>query len=327
MEINGPIVVGASSLATYRDCHEKYRNRYVELLVPKKRDLKVTFGSAFHAGADTYYRTNDIDQAEEAFVKVAKEADLPLMMDDSAEPRSVERGISLLRAWVERWQDEPFTLLRRKDGEPMTELRFTVELFEYKGFPVVYSGVIDKIVEAGGRIYIPDIKTTRRGLSQFQNSMRPNHQLTGYYYGAKHVLPEGKVFAVGYDAVFISERKPNPKKARTEDKWWAYGIDIKKDFMRTFTTRSDRDLEIWKRLIINDTWDIIRDIESDEPVWSMNAPAACTRYGRCEYTDLCVHNQDPIVRDSLYERKEWQPYAESREDYSEETNVDNGTGT
>jgi hypothetical protein len=317
-KLNRPLVVGASSLATYRDCHEKYRNRYVELLIPKKPESKRSFGTAFHAAVDTYYRTEDVDKAETAFVAIAKEADLPLTMD-SDEPRSMERGLALFNAWLTRWKNEPFRLLRRPDGTPFTEIRGTIPLFEHNGFPVVYSFTIDKIVEAGGRIYIPDVKTTRRSLSQFQNSMRPNHQLTGYFAGAKQVLGD-KVFAVGYDAIFISTRQPNPKKGG----WWAHGIDIDKDFMRSFSTRSQRDIDIWYDMTIRDTQDLIRDIEAErEAPWSMNAPAACSRYGRCDYMDSCIHNQDPIVISSLFQKEDWKPYADSRLEWE----VDENAGT
>src|SRR4030095_1924620 len=181
------------------------------------------------------------------------------------------------------------------------------------------SFTIDKIVEAGSRIYIPDIKTTRRSLSQFQNSMRPNHALTGYFVGAKQVLGD-KVFAVGYDAIFISSRMPNNKKGG----WFVHGIDIEKDFMRSFSTRSQRDVDIWYKITIQDTRDLIRDMESDqEAPWSMNAPAACSRYGRCDYMDSCIHNQDPTVIDSFYQREEWRPYAQAREEWE----VDESNGT
>ena len=198
-----PLILGSSNAGTWRDCHEKYRLRYVEHLVPKKPDMKTTFGSAFHGAADTYYKTEDMEQSLEKFVDVARTADLPQSMDHETKenPRSIERGINLFEAWVAKYEKEPFKLMRKPDGTPFTELRFTLNIGEYNGIQIAVTGTIDKIVEAGNRIYVLDIKTTRRGLSQFQNSMRPNHQLTGYFAGAREFLGD-KVFSVGYDAIF-----------------------------------------------------------------------------------------------------------------------------
>lgn len=309
-KLDRPLILGSTSLGTYRDCHEKYRLHYEEMLVPKELEPKKTFGSAFHAAADVYYQTGDVEKAELAFIKVAKKADLPLTID-SKEPRSIERGLTLLHAWIFKWKDEPFRIMRRPDGSPLTEIRFTIPLFEHNGYPVVYSGMIDKIVEARDRVYVLDIKTTTRSLSQFQNSMKPNHQLTGYFVGAQDVLPEGKVFSVGYDAVFISKRQPNPR----GDVWLKQGVDIKDDFMRTFTTRSDNDVRLWRKQVVDDAWDVIHDIENTKVPWSMNAPTACWRWGRCEYMDSCLHNQDPIVIASKYQKQDWKPYADSRGDW------------
>ena len=311
-----PLILGSSNAGTWRDCHEKYRLRYVEHLVPKKPDMKTTFGSAFHHAADMYYKTQDMQQSQEEFVKVARTADLPLSMDHETKenPRSIERGINLFEAWVAKYEKEPFKLMRKPDGTPFTELRFTLNIGEYNGIQIAVTGTIDKIVEAGNRIYVLDIKTTRRALSQFQNSMRPNHQLTGYFAGAREFLGE-KVFSVGYDAIFISKRKPNTKKGG----WFNYGVDFEKDFMRTFTTRSEKDVELWQKNMLDDAVDILRNMEDrPEAPWSMNAPTACWRYGRCDYLDVCNHNRDKIVIDSLYERKEWKPYADSRDDWTEE---------
>jgi hypothetical protein len=310
-EITGPVVVGASRLSTFRDCHEKDRLRYVELLVPKQKETKRSFGTAFHAAVETYYNTESIEESERAFVKIAKESDMPVNMDED-DARTQERGIALFHAWLEKWQHEPFKLVRGPDGKPYTEKRFSIHLFDYRGHPVLYSGTIDYITEAGGRIYIPDVKTTRRSLSSFQKSMRPNHALTGYYVGAKTILGD-RVFAVGYDAIFISERKPNPKKGG----WWAFGIDIEKDFMRSFTTRSQTDVDVWYDLVCEDTMDLIRCMESGREPWSMNAPTACWRYGRCEYLDICFHNRDKIVIESGYTRSEWHTITDTKTETEE----------
>lgn len=320
------LVWSGSTLETFRDCEEKYRFRYEEHLIPKKilgREVKRSFGTAFHAAVETYHKSDgDIDQAELAFIKVAREADLPLTIDETDEPRTVERGLALFHAYLDRWKNEPFRLLRDKDGKPYVEIRFSLHLFDYKGIPVLYAGIIDKIVEAGARIYVPDLKTTRRGLSQFQNSMRPNHKLTGYYVGAKSILGD-KVFAIGHDAVFISKRKPNPKKGG----WMAHGVDIEKDFMRTYTTRSQTDVDIWLRATIRTILDIIKRREEEEGPWDQNAPLACWRYGRCDYLDACLHNRDPIVMDSFYEKSEWHTIAEARADAEEEPSDEDGSGS
>jgi hypothetical protein len=313
-----PLVVDNSRLSTFRLCHEKSRLRSELNLVPKKDQFKPetkrSFGTAFHAALDTWYRTESIDQAESAFFAIAREAGLPISTEDNPdEPRTIERGIALFHAYLKRWENEPFKLLRHKDGTPYTELRFSFHLFDYNDRPVYYTGKIDKVVEAGGRVYMPDIKTTRRSLSSFQNSIRPNHQLTGYYIGLKSLGID--VAFVGYDAIFISTRMPNPKKGG----WWTNGIDIEKDFLRVWSTRSETDVQRFMETTIATTKELIKHQEEGitEP-WCLAAPDACWRFGKCEYIDVCTHNHDPHILETFFEKDVWHVTADTLKEATEE---------
>src|SRR5262249_8096888 len=161
------------------------------------------------------------------------ESSLPMSMD-ADEKRSVERGLYMLEAYQSRWRGEPFDLMWYEiDGvrKPYVEIQFSIFICEWRKRPIMYSGVIDRIMRSKMTVLVVNVetKTTSQVLSVFQQQVKPNHQVTGYYLASQSLNLDIKETI--WDMTFVSSRKPDPKQGA----WMVYGIDIEKDFGRAST--------------------------------------------------------------------------------------------
>lgn len=329
------IFIDYSIFSTFQTCREKSRLSYVKSYRPIVTAPPLDFGAAWHraqeilygAGLDYINRRNsqgefihtektrseflalssDFERAKKAFVYELQEREsaLPLSME-SDEKRSVERGLYLLEAYVDRWKDEPYEIVRRPDtGQPYTEIGFAIYLFEWRGHPIMYVGRIDRIMRSRltARTYNWEIKTTSQGLSVFMNQAKPNHQVTGYHLAALRMNLD--VAATMWDATFVSSRKPS------KGGWMAFGIDIEKDFARVETRRSQIDIDSF----LSDLVDIASEYcewrwgsFAAREWWPRSAPTACHQYGGCQYREVCQTNGNEAVIRTNFKVEVWEPW-------------------
>lgn len=301
-----PIYVDYSIFSTLLTCEEKARLSYVEHLRSIDEPLSLGFGSAFHAGVESYWRTGTVQDARAGFLTEIKRRGtaLPISMD-ADEKRSVERGIYLLECYIEKYQGETYEVMRRPDdGKPYVELGFAVHFMDWKDQPVHYVGKIDSVKRSlvDGRVRNFELKTTSLGLSRYLEQVRPNHQVTGYYLGAKSLGldPAGTI----WDCVYISDRKPDPKKGG----WMTFGIDSEKDFGRRETRRSEVDVDEFLTDLRYATTRFLSLRDSKLRRWTRNAPAACYMYGGCQYLEVCATNLNENIIRSKFKVEKWAPW-------------------
>lgn len=323
------IYIDYSMSSTFGSCKEKERLAYEEGWTLKTTEPPLAFGHAFHAAIAAYYdalagghkedgkwityegQVNPLQCAQLAFLKDLKYegASLPNNLD-SEERRSVERGLGLVEAYITRWKSEPYdNVINPDNGEPYTEIGFSKYLFSYGVYSVVYVGRIDRIMRnrSTGREVIFETKTTTQGLKQYVRQVKPNHQVSGYFYGIHDILPEIKECV--WDCVFVSSRKADVQKA-VEDPFWMYGIDIKSDFARQTTLRGQSDIEEFQYDITCIAEDYCRWLTSHSSHrWPRNT-GACHGYGGCKFRDVCsVHREaaSTILNNNFTQRK-WEPW-------------------
>jgi hypothetical protein len=275
------------------------------------------FGSAWHRGLERLYVTGSIDEAKKGFTNELKErgSALPLSMD-SDEKRSVERGLYLLEAYNARWKEgEPFELLRTPEGKPYVEIQFSIYIAEWRGIPIMYSGVIDRIMKSKmtGKIADFETKTTSQGLAQFAKQVKPNHQITGYYLATTTMGLD--VQETIWDMTFVSSRKPDPKKGG----WLQYGIDFEADFGRVATRRSQQDVDDFLADLTQVAheyceyrWGYSRRDSFASPHWPRSAPTACHHYGGCQFRDVCASRLNPDLIRSNFKVEVWEPWNRKR---------------
>lgn len=306
LDEQGPIYIDYSIFSTFQTCEEKCRLSYVRHLRPHEEAPALGFGSAFHAGIEQWLRTRDIQEARAGFLAEVRRRGtlLPLSME-SDEKRSIERGIYLLDAYVEKWGNEPYEILRRPDnGQPYVEVGFAIHIMDWRDRPVYLVGKLDSLKKSlmDGRIRIFESKTTSRGLQWYLDQVRPNHQITGYYLGASAlgIEPAGCV----WDCVFVSDRKPDARKGG----WMNYGIDIEKDFGRRETKRSEVDLEEYLADLRHVTSRYLLMQESNLKRWPRNAPTACFMFGGCQFIEVCSTNANENVIRTHFKVEVWAPW-------------------
>lgn len=308
------IYVDHSILSTVGACKEKGRLAYVEHLRPAKEAPPLVFGSAFHAAIAEYYTCvsmqRDIDESKQlaraAFLDTVKQSPpgtLPLNADDE-EKRSVERGLYLIDAYIDKWraQDAHWQdVLNPLTNEPYIEVGFAHFFQMWKDKPVLYVGKIDRIRRnrVDGQLYNWETKTTGGSVKNYMNQTRPNHQITGYNWIANEVLGL-KIAGTILDVIHISDRKVQGK--------FHNGIDPEKDFDRAETRRSETDV----REFLFDLHDAVEEFltlrDSGKKRWHRNAPGACNMYGGCMFRDVCNSNINPRIIESLYKVQKWEPW-------------------
>lgn len=332
---NKILYVDYSTTSLFNACKEKCRLGSVIGYRPVRQKASLTFGSAFHAGIAAYYDAiaggsyqalsegapkewipfqGEVDpttEAKAAFLRDLKLGDeLPLELE-SAERRSIERGLALLEAYIYRWQGEPYENILI-DGKPLTEVGFKYYITTIGDCEVWYVGYIDRIMRscATGRPVNFETKTTTQALSQYVLQVKPNHQITGYYPGARQLVGNDLIETV-WDCTFVSDRKPDMNKALRDDgRFWMYGIDTEKDFQRQITRRSERDITEFKIDVENVAAEYFRWLTSNAERWPRTAPGACHQYGGCQFRDVCVVNGDmSIFNDSeKWHISKWEPW-------------------
>lgn len=291
-------------------CEERARLSRVLNLKPRVQNLALDFGSALHAGvAALGNNTNNIEAAHLAFVQELKNQGtlLPIDIMDQ-EKHSIERGLNLISAYQERWKDDFYETLRSADNKPFTEVRFRLHLFDWDNIPVIFCGLIDRVAvsKISGRIVNIETKSTGTSLTQHALQIRPNHQISGYICAVQELLGLD-VSETLWDAIFKSNRQPDPKKGF----WGSKGIDIQKDFLRTSTSRSDRDIKEWNFDVREAAVKFLKLRDSSKQRWTRTSnPMACHIYGGCAFQRICATNLDEAVIKSDYIIKPWEPWIE-----------------
>jgi hypothetical protein len=313
------IHIDYSIFSTFQTCREKARLSYVESWRPMIAAAPLDFGSAWHRGIEALYVTRSIDRAKRAFTDELKErgSALPLNME-SDEKRSIERGLYLLEAYEARWKEsEPFKILMTPEGKPYVEVGFSVYICSWNGVPVMYSGVIDRIMQSTitGMVANFETKTTSSGLTQFSRQVKPNHQVTGYHLASASLGLN--INETVWDMTFVSDRKPDARKGG----WMTYGIDFEKDFGRVATRRSEADIAAFLQDLTQIAleyceWrygDLGRRLPIASQHWPRNAPTACSMYGRCQFSDVCASNLNMDLLRSTFKVEVWEPWNKRKE--------------
>lgn len=332
-ERNKIIYVDFSTLATFDDCKEKARLRNVIGWQPQTTKLWFPFGHAWHAGIGGYYDAqaggwhdevgqwhlfegqppSPVDAARTAFLRSLKyeDAKLPLNLE-APERRSVERGLALVEAYIERWRSEPYENILRDDGSPYTEVGFVYDIALFGEYRVRMVGYIDRIMRdfITKRPVIFERKTTTMGLSQFTLQVKPNHQISTYFVSAQALFPE--IRDCVWDCAFISDRKPDVEKSIKGNRFWLYGVDIEKDFMRVKTSRSATDLSEFQFDAENRALDYCKWLTSGVTRWPRST-GACHAYGGCTFRDRCSKNFDDVdteraFMETFFKIEKWEPW-------------------
>lgn len=179
---------------------------------------------------------------------------IPLVLTESHMTRGW--GQSIFKEYVRRYSTEVGKTLH-------LEVKGRVEIGER-----IYAFTIDRIEDWDGNVYVDDHKTTKNlGLSFFE-SFRPSPQIDGYCFACKEIV--GRCHGAIING--ISKAK-NPKER----------------FQRFPSSRTEREMEGWKKIFTDATDGMVRCVESGNfPMHTVH----CHRWGKCKYWEMCVYGED-----------------------------------
>jgi len=344
------IYIDHSTRATFQACKDKARlsNVLGHHLIDRSVSIPLDFGHAFHAGVAAYYdclaggffdsdgnwhkhiinsRPSPTRIAQAAFMQDIKNqgSNLPIAIEGS-EARSLERGVMLIEAYIERWKNEPYENILDRQGRPLTEIYFEISIARWGDWDIYYCGTIDRIMMhiLTHRPRIFETKTTTIGLTSksdrgggFIEQRKPNHQVTGYFKIAWALmlkefpdLPE--IRDAVWDCIFISKRQPDTSKS-LKQRFWMWGIDIESDFARQDTARSKTDVTEFLIDLEADAVDFAKWLMSGAQHWPKAGGFTCHVFGGCAFRNYCATNDAPEILSTFFEVKPWNPRKKLRE--------------
>lgn len=326
-----------STRSTFQVCKQKANLGNVQGYQPVNRmdESPLDFGHAFHAAVAAYYDhaaggffdddmmwctfptpgPSAVRTAQAAFMYDLKKqgSNLPVEIE-SAERRSLERGVALVEAYVERWAREPYENIIRPDGSPLTELYFEIPIARWGEWDIYFCGTIDRIMKhiMTGRPRIFETKTTTQGLSQYIQQRKPNQQIDSYFkiawaYMAKHFPDLPVITDAVWDCTFVSKRAPDTSKS-LKQRFWIWGIDISADFARQETSRSQRDIERFMIDLESDAIEFAKWLMSGAEWWPHSTHGtACHLFGGCPFRGFCSTDNVREILTTFFEIKTWNP--------------------
>lgn len=206
--------------------------------------------------------------AIEAFIKAAE----PLGMLPDNDKRSIASGVWMLCHYFKAYLHDAYVIYSDAHG-PFTERTFSVPLIEGTDLKIELFGTIDFILrnEATGDLLPGDHKTSSQMGADFLSRIKPNHQYSGYLYGARKAYGmEANNFLVNGLGV-----KAKPLTARGGPP----------TFTRQITHRTDQDFEEFADAV---DWAVRSYLAWDKAnTWPIGNVDACSMWGGCSYLDVC----------------------------------------
>lgn len=266
-----------SRMKAYRLCPRFHHLQYVEGWRPRVTAPALSFGTAFHAGMEAYWR---------------KETVPTLLLEDAYENAKVN---ALTAGYVARWEDEDSgryeTLAVEKEFE--VPLIHPITGQEHPHWRL--AGKIDLLIAEGDAIVLCDHKTSSEDISlgsTFWQRLPLDTQILVYIYGARELGFE--VSKILWDVA--SKPKQRPKKGESPAQFQArimgeIAADPARYYARAELFRFDHEIEA----ALLDAWDFADRMYADmQAKWNPRNVDACFKYGRpCSFFRFCLTNSSP----------------------------------
>lgn len=302
------VKINSSSLSLLQTCARKSYYKLVAGWEPRAGSPPLVYGSAIHKAMEVFYSYAGAERALpvgfdeiapmladqeppeqhflydaiRAFVKVA----YPLRLLPDTDARSIASGIWVLTHYFKTYLHDEYVIASDERG-PLVERTFTVPFHEDERLKIDLFGTIDFVLKntRTGEILTGDHKTTSRMGNDFLNKIKPNHQYTGYLYGAH------KTFGVSGEHFLVNgiQSKARPLTARGGPP----------TFTRQITRRTPEDFQEFRESLLDAVGNFLR--WQDTNAWPLGPVDACASYGGCQYHDVC--SQPNMLRETILENK------------------------
>lgn len=304
-------------------CRKKYDYTWVQNLEPKKRNEKLTIGSAIHKFLEFWYLEHRLEDAVEAMLVYID--DNTADMDDAERIELKELAEGVCRHYVDHYHLEwEYTV-------KAVELPFSIPQVIQDGDKEIhtnYTGTIDLLVEdTDGKLWFMDHKTTA-SLDIYDKNSDMDRQISRYWYALEKLgyKIEGFIYNIILKDVPVEPRllKSGQLSKDRSQKTTAilyrqaiekHGLDLndymdhmqflyetpKEFFRRVKVTRTPEEREA----SIRETREVILDI-TEAKRYYRNITKDCS--WDCPFKTLCVSEMDgsnaDLIRNELYQVKE-----------------------
>lgn len=252
------------SLTTFKDCGRKYYYSIVLGYASRERSVHLDFGILLHSALEFYHHQRaegrHFQDALRSTIRHALDLSSGFQSDDKYKNR--QTLIRSLVWYLDQFKDDPAPTIILANGKPAVELSFRFEIPDAPEF--LYCGHMDRIASFDGKLYVFDVKSTKRYLdSNYFAQFSPHNQMTGYTLGGKitfHQPVEGVII----DAIQV-------------------GVGFSR-FARGFTTRHESQLDEWLKETAY--WVKLARGYAQANFWPLNE-SSCDKYFGCPFRTVC----------------------------------------
>lgn len=303
-------IIDATMISTFRACEWKYKLRMNDLWVSKYNNGALGSGLAFHeAGARFRELRRDGKPSDLCyFAGAAKLREvypkyMPPEFSASGpipdERRSLPNLERIFEAWCryESRQNFKYLYIEQSGGITLGSIERSTEIVD-----IVYSVIIDAIVELQGCIFVNDIKTTTMNVTQpFKDSFKLSQQLMGYVV-AGHELIGRPIYGSMASITWFQKQGKEGGKSKSVDEYF-HTVPI---------TYTQPQLDEWHTNTLLTINKILDCEESNQ--WQMDLGDSCKMYNGCTFKNVCSAN--PNSRLAMlkmdFEKATWTPLEEIR---------------
>ncbi len=279
---NGAYWIDNSLLSTWRECPREHEYENLEKRKAVFAKAALNYGKAMHVALAGLVLSCGNEYTKADLVKL--NALLATHFERFPQPLDDHRQLGLaqetLKRYVKMYEIEPWTILQA-NGFPMVErLVWFPGFMECNGVPINVYGLLDLVVTKYGEVWIIDHKTTSMLGTMFDFEMQTTWQMKGYAWLFKQAF--GRM-PMGYIVDAIRSLAPSEKIAgngATLDKWWT------DQFRRLPFFVNEAQLAEWE----DNTKQVIEEIlwQHGRGFYPMNDKSCVTKYGRCQFYDVCT---------------------------------------
>lgn len=344
---SGHLLVDNSTITEITMCPRKGAYKYLCGRQLRKNRAALFFGGAIHRALevrDKFLRPMIDNETRTAMVSAL--VDVYEDTDMDGDYRNLDYAIQTIDKYNDTYRFDPLKpiLLPAPDGStvPAVELPFALPLgaihigqtlsiidkdqndgkpFEtfIDELPIVFTGKIDRIPHYQGQLVIMDHKTTSMGGPTFFDEFYVSLQFKGYKWAAEQLIGERIA------GVVINGMVCRPPKADGS---------VNYSFDRHYIPISDDVVDEWKETFLLSVHEWLNQVigQSDHPSFPersfpMRTAACVTKYGKCEYFDVCMlpcEQRQICLSSGLYEDHSWSPLDDNAKPKDKKPEIDVG---
>lgn len=287
----------------------------------------LVYGAALHEALEFLYRarhlvgrwpTDDLPDLINHACASAEHHFLENPPPLTSEWRTFDRLREVVTLYVNKWKDEQFSVLEI-NNEPMIERSFAQPLGEIKlnqilpfdrsllvadapnganfyvgTLHIVWTGIIDMVIEQNDQLYVLDHKTSSVVGDSFYNAFELSQQFLGYQWAVEHLL--GRELAGAVLNTIIGRQKT------------VKGSGTPNDFSRRFYPYPRHRLDEWPSSILSIIETFVHNLTKG--FFPMKTSWCQGKYGQCPFFNVCSlppqHRMIELMSDN-YAPNVWNP--------------------